>query len=123
MTYLYICLLQAEDTSDNDITAVLSVDTCVWVGTRDGHLYVYNVTHKRCRHVGTVQWRRNEKCIANDVTQVDIECTIRLQRSDAVVRARDWQSSGHGFESLWFCLETFAISFTSLCQYLLEDTI
>ena len=80
LTMTYLRMLQTEDPSDNDITAVLPVDTCVWVGTRDGHLYVYNVTHKRCRHVGSVHRRRNEKCVANADTQVTIKRAIRLQR-------------------------------------------
>ena len=41
----------------------------------------------------------------------------------SVVRARDWQSSGRGFESHWDSLETLAISFTSLYQCLSDETL
>ena len=36
--------------------------------------------------------------------------------AQCMVRAYDWQSSGSRFESCWGRLETFAISFTPLCQ-------
>ena len=39
-------------------------------------------------------------------------------RGGSAVRARDWQSRAHGFESHWGRLETFAISFIPLCQCL-----
>ena len=34
---------------DSGITAVLTVGSCVWVGTLDGHLYVYQMTQRRSR--------------------------------------------------------------------------
>ena len=43
-----------------------------------------------------------------------------LNRGGSEVRVRDWQSSAHGFESRWGRLETFAISFTPLCQCFLK---
>ena len=48
---------------------------------------------------------------------------VIVGRSGSVVRARDWQSSGCGFESHWYRLETLAISFTPLCQCLSEETL
>ena len=81
MTFLH--MFQGEQTRDSDITAVLMVDTCVWVGTRDGHLYVYHVTHKRSRPSGqavSVQRRCLAKCSTStrsQVTDVPLDCKYK----------------------------------------------
>ncbi len=49
--------------------------------------------------------------------------SVPVGRGGSVVRAREWQSSGRGFESHWGRLETLAISFTPLCQCLSEETL
>ena len=64
--------------------------------------------------------------------QIDLYYIIRIVQWGAVgqrleratkLRARDWQSSAHGFESRWGRSETFAVSFTPLCQCFSEETL